>query len=103
RYLRTKLTSPAEAADRPFGGLQTANKLVLFIFNETDEEVANTTGVGDDNRNAGDCQSDDRCVWLVIGGSTVRGFEPGTWSVDLQNEKTHNTEVKSLMIELQYR
>jgi len=103
RYLRTKLTYPAEDADQPFGGVDTENKLDLFIFNETDKEVANTTGVGDDNRNAGDCQSDDRCVWLVIGGSTVRGFEPGTWTVDLQNEKTHNTEVKSLMIELQYR
>ena len=103
RYLRTKLTYPAEDADQPFGGVDTENKLDLFIFNETDEEVANTTGVGDDNRNAGDCQSDDRCVWLVIGGSTVRGFLPGTWTVDLQNEKTHNTEVKSLIIELQYR
>jgi len=103
RYLRTKLTYPAEDADQPFGGVDTENKLDLYIFNETDEEVANTTGVGDDNRNAGDCQSDDRCVWLVIGGSTVRGFLPGTWTVDLQNEKTHNTEVKSLIIELQYR
>jgi len=103
RYLRTKLTYPAEDGDQPFGGVDTENKLDLYIYNETDEEVANTTGVGDDNRNAGDCQSDDRCVWLVIGGSTVRGFLPGTWTLDLQNEKTHNTEVKSLIIELQYR
>lgn len=103
RYLRTKLTYPAEDGDQPFGGVDTENKLDLFIFNSTDEEVANTTGVGDDNRNAGECDSDDRCVWLVIGGSTVRGFEPGTWTVDLQNEKTHNTEIKTLMIELQYR
>ncbi len=103
RYLRTKLTYPAEDSDQPLGGLDTENRLDLFLYNSTDEEVANTTGVGDDNRNAGDCNSDDRCVWLVIGGSTVRGFEPGTWTVDLQNEKTHNTEVKSLVIELQYR
>ena len=103
RYLRPKLTYHAEDGDQPFGGVDTENKLDLYIYNETDEEVANTTGVGDDNRNAGDCQSDDRCVWLVIGGSTVRGFLPGTWTLDLQNEKTHNTEVKSLIIELQYR
>lgn len=103
RYLRTKLTYPAEDGDQPFGGVDTENRLDLFIYNSTDEEVANSTGIGDDNRNAGDCQSDDRCVWLVIGGSTVRGFQPGTWTVDLQNEKTHNTEVKSFIIELQYR
>lgn len=103
RYLRTKLTYPAEDADQPFGGVDTENRLDLFIYNSTEEEVANTTGIGDDNRDAGDCQSDDRCVWLVIGGSTVRGFLDGTWTVDLQNEKTHNTNVKSFMIELQYR
>ncbi len=103
RYLRTKLTYPAEDADQPFGGVDTENKLDLFLFNSTDEEVANTTGVGDDNRDAGDCQSDDRCVWLVIGGSSVRGYQDGTWTVDLQNEKTHNTDVKSFIIELQYR
>lgn len=103
RYLRTKLTYPAEDQDQPFGGVDTENRLDLFIYNSTEEEVANSTGIGDDNRNAGDCQSDDRCVWLVIGGSTVRGFQPGTWTVDLQNEKTHNTEVKSFIIELQYR
>jgi len=103
RYLRTKLTYPAEDADQPFGGVDTENRLDLFIYNSTEEEVANTTGIGDDNRDAGDCQSDDRCVWLVIGGSTVRGFLDGTWTVDLQNEKTHNTNVKTFIIELQYR
>ena len=40
---------------------------------------------------------------MVIGGSTVRGYEPGEWMVDLVNEETHNTEVKSMVIELQYR
>ena len=103
RYLRTKLTYPAQDSDQPFGGVDTENKLDLFIYNSTEDEVANTTGVGDDNRNAGDCDSEDRCVWLVIGGSTVRGYDPGSWTLDLQNEKTHNTEVKSLIIELQYR
>ncbi len=103
RYLRTKLTYPSTDDDQPFGGVDSENILDLFIYNSTDEEVANTTGVGEDNRNAGDCHSDNHCVWLVIGGSTVRGFLPGTWTVDLQNEKTHNTEVESLVIELQYR
>ena len=40
---------------------------------------------------------------MVVGGSTVRGFIPGDWTVDIVNEKTHNTEVKQMGVELQYR
>ena len=106
RYLRVKLTYPAEDDDQPGGGLPgttTNNRLELYMYNSTSEEVANTSSIEDDSRNAGDCASDDRCLWMVIGGSTVRGYEPGEWTVDLVNEQTHNTEVKSMVIELQYR
>ena len=105
RYLRVKLTYPAEDDDQIGGGLPgtTANKLDLYMYNGTDEEIANTSTIEDDSRNAGDCASDDRCVWMVIGGSTVRGYLPGDWTVDIVNEETHTTEVKSMVIELQYR
>ena len=94
RYLRVKLTYPEET---------NGNRLDLYIYNSTGEEIANTSSIGDDIRNAGDCSSDERCLWVVIGGSTVLGYEPGEWTVDLVNEETHNTEVKSMVIELQYR
>ena len=68
-----------------------------------DNEIANSTGLSNDNRNAGDCGSDDYCVWLVIGASTVRGFLPGEWSADLVNEETHTTKVNYFIVELQYR
>ena len=105
RYLRVKLTYPAEDDDQIGGGLPTttANRLDLYMYNSTDDEVANTSSIEDDSRNAGDCASEDRCVWMVIGGSTVRGYLPGDWSVDIVNEETHTTEVKSMVIELQYR
>jgi hypothetical protein len=103
RYLRVKLTYPAEDDDQPFGGIDTENKLDLYLYNSTDEEVANTSAIDDESRDAGDCASDDRCVWMVVGGSTVRGFVPGDWTVDIVNEKTHNTEVKQMVVELQYR
>ena len=53
--------------------------------------------------NAGDCSNNDYCVWMVVGGSTVRGFLPGDWTADLVNEETHNTEVNYFIVELQYR
>ena len=106
RYMRVKLSYPQQDEDQPGGGLPattTNNKLDLYMYNSTDEEVANTTGIENDNRDAGDCDSDDYCLWMVIGGSTVRGFLPGQWTVDLENAETHNTEVNKFIIELQYR
>lgn len=106
RYARAKLAYPKEDDDQiggGIGGTTTNNKLDLYMYNSTDEEVANTTGIENDNRDAGDCDSEDYCVWMVIGGSTVRGFQPGQWTIDLENAETHTTKVNHLIIELQYR
>ncbi|MDC3309827.1 PKD domain-containing protein [Candidatus Poseidoniales archaeon] len=103
RYLRIKLIYPKE--DDGAGGItvDSENILDIYVYNNTDDEVANTSAIGADNRDAGDCDSDDHCVWMVISGSTIRGKLPGDWTADIQNEKTHNTEVKHFIIELQYR
>tara|TARA_B100000945_G_C20376343_1_gene594790 strand:+ start:253 stop:1422 length:1170 start_codon:yes stop_codon:yes gene_type:complete len=106
RYMRAKLSYPKEDDDQPLGGVggtTTNNRLDLYIFNSTEDEVANTTGIENDNRDAGDCGGEEYCVWMVIGGSTVRGKLPGDWTLDLENAETHNTEVNQLVIELQYR
>ena len=103
RYLRLKLIYPQE--DDGAGGItvDSENILDIYVYNSTDDEVANTSAIGPDNRDAGDCDSDDHCVWMVISGSTVRGKLPGEWTADIQNEKTHNTEIKHFIIELEYR
>ena len=110
RYLRLKVDYPKEDDDQAGGGIggggpvtTTDNKLDIYLYNSTDEEISNTTGIGNDNRNAGDCGSNDYCVWMVVGGSTVRGFLPGDWTADLVNEETHTTKVNYFIVELQYR
>lgn len=106
RYVKTKLSYPQEDDDQPGGGIggtTTNNKLDLYMYNSTEEEIANTTGIENDNRDAGDCDSDAYCVWMIIGGSTVRGFLPGQWTVDLENAETHTTKVNYLIIELVYK
>ena len=105
RYLKTVVVYPKED-DNPLniGGQSVENTLDLYIYNSTDVEVSNTTGIGNDNRNYGDCDEEDRCVGLQIGSGTVRGKGgSGTWTVDLENDQQHNTQVKSLTIILQYR
>jgi len=101
RYLRIKVDYPRVDEEPPRPDLD--NKLDIYLYNSTDEEISNTTGIGNDNRNAGDCSNNDYCVWMVVGGSTVRGFLPGDWTADLVNEETHNTEVNYFIVELQYR
>ena len=105
RYMRAKLSYPQQDDDQPLGGIgqTTNNRLDMYMYNSTEEEVANTTGIENDNRDAGECGGDEYCVWMVIGGSTVRGFQPGDWTVDLENAETHNTNVNRFVIELQYR
>ena len=106
RYLRLKVDYPKEDDDQiggGIGGTTTNNKLDIYLYNSTDEEISNTTGIGNDNRNAGDCGDNDYCVWMVVGGSTVRGFLPGDWTADLMNEETHTTKVNYFIVELQYR
>ena len=77
----------------------------VYMYNTTSQEyeVTNTTGIDDENRDEGDCGSDEYCVIQIISGSTVRGFQPGTWSVDLTNDESHNTRVNLFTIDLQYR
>ena len=107
RYLRVKLDYPQEDDDQPIftGGATTANKLDLFLYNTTsqEKEVSNTTQIENENRDAGECGSDEYCIWQVVSGSTVRAFRADTWSVDLTNDESHNTKINSLIVELQYR
>ena len=106
RYLRTMLEYPKEDEDQPGGGLPgqtTSNKLDIYIYNSTDDEVANTSEIGNDNRDAGDCESDEYCVWSIIYSSLVKSSEPGDWTVDLENAETHNTNVNRFVIILEYR
>ena len=64
----------------------------------------NSTGIDNENRDMGDCDTgNDYCVIQIVGGSSVRGYLPGQWTVDLENAETHNTKVNHFIIELEYK
>ena len=84
------------------------NNLDVYVYNgsQTDsdtEEVANTTYLEDEQRTAGDCPDDDRCVELRLSTQHFRNYLDGGWTVDLVNEKSHDTTVKSFVIILEYK
>ncbi len=107
RYVKLKLTYPKldDAADYAPGTPDSfrANRLELYARNATDEDVANTTGYSDEDRDAGECSDDDYCIWLTLGSTKFREFLDGTYSVSIRNEKPHNTEISEFAIELIYK
>ena len=81
-------------------------KLDLYGFNSTDEEAANTSSIGLDQRQSGDCDSDTDCVWLQFTGSyhfSETQWKDGEWTMTLRNEKVNDLEVESLIIRLIYK
>ena len=81
-------------------------KLDLYGFNSTDEEAGNTSAMGLDQRQSGDCDSDTDCVWLQFTGSyhfSESQWKDGQWTMTLRNEKVNDLEVESLIIRLIYK
>ncbi|MDE0707359.1 MAG: PKD domain-containing protein [Candidatus Poseidoniales archaeon] len=112
RYVKIQFAYPKLDDDWPAGTCseQTgcSNKLDAYVFNGSQsdsdtEEVANTTYLDDESRTAGDCSDDDRCVELRLSTQHFRNYLDGSWSVDLTNEKAHDTTVKSFVIILEYK
>jgi hypothetical protein len=81
-------------------------KLDLYGFNSTDEEAGNTSAIPLDQRQAGDCDSDNDCVWLQFTGSyhfDESQWKDGDWTITLRNEMTNDLQVESLTIRLVYK
>ena len=113
RYVKIQFTYPHLDDDWTFpeyteSNTACHNNLDAYVYNGSDsdsdtEEVANTTHLTDEQRKAGDCDDDDRCVELRLSTSHFRNYLDGTWRVDLINEKAHDTTVKSFVIILEYK
>jgi hypothetical protein len=81
-------------------------KLDLYGFNSTDEEAGNTSAIGLEQRQNGDCSSDTDCVWLQFTGSyhfSENQWKDDEWTMTLRNEKVNDLEVESLIIRLVYK
>tara|TARA_B110000495_G_scaffold197111_1_gene206902 strand:- start:81 stop:1277 length:1197 start_codon:yes stop_codon:yes gene_type:complete len=81
-------------------------KLDLYGFNSTDEEAGNTSAIGLDQRQNGDCDSDTDCVWLQFTGSyqfSEKQWKDGEWTMTLRNEKVNDLDIESMVIRLVYK
>ena len=110
RYVKIQVTYPKLDDDWPAGTCseQTgcSNRLDVYVYNETEEECSpncNTSASADGDQAFGDCSEDDRCFEQRVTPSQMRNYLEGDWTVDLVNEKAHDTTVKSFVILLEYK
>ena len=104
RYVKLKLTYPIEDKDFVACPNNTChNRFDMFVQNSTGEDVADTTAVTDEQMTYGDCDSENRCLWLQLTSTQWREYLDGEYTMRLQNQKTHNADVVELSIELIYK
>ncbi|MDP6869879.1 MAG: PKD domain-containing protein [Candidatus Poseidoniaceae archaeon] len=81
-------------------------KIDIFGYNSTDEEIANTSETGLDQRTAGDCDDSTDCVWLQFTGSyhfSESQHKDGEWTYIIRNEMVNDLEIESFAIRLVYK
>ena len=86
------------------GGDNNNNTLDIYIFNESGDEVWNTSAPTT-NRSAGDCSEDNDCMQVSISRSQMRPDRKGDgeWTVKIHNDRYNDTQVVEFRILLTYK
>ncbi len=102
------LTYPQQDDDWvPGTGNQNNNRLELYVYDEDDDEVLNSSSIGDDQRTDGDdCNDDeDYCLELPISsyqmGESTHG--DGDWTIVIHNDRWNDIKVERFRIILYYK
>ncbi len=106
-----ELTYPQQDGDcTPVVGTNNCRaKLDLYAYNEDDEEAANTSEVGIDQRSDGDdCdESNNDCIYLTLSSylftDSDSTYGDGEWTITIQNDKFNDLLVESFVIRLYYK
>ncbi len=98
----------AIGCDTP-GATHCRAKLEIYAYNEDDDEAANTTHIGLDQRDDGeDCDEENDCVHLELrnylfgDAENDNTYGDGDWTFKIQNDKQNDLQVESFVIRLVY-
>lgn len=107
RKVETILTYEQVDSDCQLGASNCGNTLNLYAFNEEDEEAANTSETANENRDAGDCESENYCVSLLLSSymftDTESTYDDGEWLMQIRNNRWNDVQVESMVIILYYK
>jgi PKD repeat protein len=95
------LIYPTKDDDQIPGSPVDNNELNIHMFNETGEEVVNTTAK---ERGQGcNVGEDYQCVTLQVTSYVIDSYEDGDWEIRIINAKATDADDVSLSIEIQYK
>jgi len=107
RKVESILTYPQIDDDCVLGDNQCGNTLNLYAFNEEEEEAANTSDTANENRDEGDCDSENYCVLLLLSSymfmDTESTWDDGEWMMQIRNNRWNDVQVESMVIILHYK
>ena len=107
RKVESILTYPQIDDDCVLGDNQCGNTLNIYAFNEEDEEASNTSDTANENRDEGDCDSDNYCVLLLLSSymfmDTESTWDDGEWIMQIRNNRWNDVQVESMVIILHYK
>lgn len=102
-----ELSYPKQDDDWVVGGgqQQNNNRLEIYVLDEENEEVVNSSEIGDDQREDGECNSDDYCLSLPLSSylmtDTTHG--DGEWTMRIHNDRWNDIKVHQFRIVLEYK
>ena len=88
--------------NNPFGNTISDNQLDLYIYNDTEEHIVNTSE--NEDRENSNCEMEDEkeCAYISLGRSFFRIYDDGLWRLILLNEERHDTNDVSVTIKVTY-
>jgi PKD repeat protein len=82
------------------------NVLNLYMFNETGEDVRNSSAVTNEQRGDSyysDCANQSYCLLMQSSSGDFRQYYDGRWTIDIVNEEQHGIDILEFRIELVYK
>ena len=106
RRATLELTYPKQDDDWVIGSgsEQNRNNLSIYSYNETDDEVKNTSGYAENQKTWGDCNEEDNdCDGMQLTSGEINSYEPGQWMGMIVNERANDVNNIQFRILLVYK
>ena len=97
---KARLVYPKED---PGIGFELDNRMDLYFFNVSDEEVRNSSANTDEQQTDPDCSENNYCLTMTSSTGDFRTYLDGQWTVQVFNTKQHNADILELQIILKYK
>jgi len=99
---KTRLVYPKEDPGSGIPGTEQDNHMDLYFYNETDEDVRNSSANSDEPTDS-NCGADYYCLTLTSSTGDFRTHLDGSWMVQVFNTEQHNAEIIEVQMILKYK